>query len=148
MTVMDFGAGTGLLTLYIQPYVEKIYAIDNSEGMLSVLKEKIENARKIGEAVVSSIPLSKDMTVMDFGAGTGLLTLYIQPYVEKIYAIDNSDGTFHDDNTGVYHHGFDKDYIERVFKEIGFKEVNVKTVNKIEKNGREYGVFLIAGRKL
>jgi len=164
MTVMDFGAGTGLLTLYIQPYVEKIYAIDNSEGMLSVLKEKIENA-----GIDNIIPVLKDLEKDEFEENfydlvISSMTLHhirnIETFLKKIYGalkrggyvavadLEKEDGTFHDDNTGVYHHGFDKDYIERVFKEIGFKEVNVKTVNKIEKNGREYGVFLIAGRKL
>ena len=164
MTVMDFGAGTGLLTLYIQPYVRKIYAIDNSEGMLSVLKEKIESA-----GIDNIIPVLKDLEKDEFEENfydliISSMTLHhikdIETFLKKIYRalkkggylavadLEKEDGTFHDDNTGVYHYGFDKDYIERVFKETGFKDVNVKTVNKIKKNDREYGVFLVVGRKL
>lgn len=164
MTVMDFGAGTGLLTLYIQPYVRKIYAIDNSEGMLSVLKEKIESA-----GIDNIIPVLKDLEKDEFEENfydliISSMTLHhiknVETFLKKIYRalkkggylavadLEKEDGTFHDDNTGVYHYGFDKDYIERVFKETGFKDVNVKTVNKIKKNDREYGVFLVVGRKL
>jgi ubiquinone/menaquinone biosynthesis C-methylase UbiE len=41
MDVLDFGCGTGLLTLHLQPMVRSITGVDSSEGMLAVLREKI-----------------------------------------------------------------------------------------------------------
>ncbi len=42
MDVLDFGCGTGLLTLRLQPFVRSITGVDSSQGMLDVLKMKVE----------------------------------------------------------------------------------------------------------
>lgn len=44
MDVMDFGAGTGPVTLALQPHVRSITAADTSSGMLAVLKQKADAA--------------------------------------------------------------------------------------------------------
>ena len=41
MDVLDFGCGTGLLTLALHPHVRTITAVDSSQGMLDVLDAKI-----------------------------------------------------------------------------------------------------------
>ncbi|MCP4022103.1 MAG: class I SAM-dependent methyltransferase, partial [Desulfobacteraceae bacterium] len=45
MHVMDFGAGTGLLTLELSPFVQQIIAVDTSQKMLGILKDKIETLK-------------------------------------------------------------------------------------------------------
>ena len=40
MDVLDFGCGTGLLTLHLQPKVRSITGVDSSEGMLAVLRKR------------------------------------------------------------------------------------------------------------
>ena len=42
MDVLDFGCGTGLLTIQLQPFVHSITAIDGSQGMLNILSQNIE----------------------------------------------------------------------------------------------------------
>ena len=42
MDVLDFGCGTGLLTLRLQPVVHSITGVDSSRGMINVLKAKID----------------------------------------------------------------------------------------------------------
>ena len=42
MTGFEYGCGTGLLSFNLLPYLKKITLVDNSEGMLSVLRRKIE----------------------------------------------------------------------------------------------------------
>ena len=39
--VLDFGCGTGLVTLRLQSYVRCITGVDSSKGMLSVLEDKV-----------------------------------------------------------------------------------------------------------
>src|SRR4030042_6339477 len=39
---LDFGCGTGTLSFYFQPLVKNIDLVDTSQGMLDVLKNKIE----------------------------------------------------------------------------------------------------------
>ena len=41
--VLDFGCGTGLLSLQLRPLVRSVTGVDNSQGMLDVLKKKIDN---------------------------------------------------------------------------------------------------------
>lgn len=41
MTALDFGCGTGLLTLRLAPRVRSIVGVDSSQGMLDVLAAKI-----------------------------------------------------------------------------------------------------------
>lgn len=163
MNVMDFGAGTGLLTLYIQPYVKHIDAVDNSEGMLSVLKEKIEKA-----GIENITPVKKDLEENHFGEEkydliVSSMTMHhiknLENFLEKLYRVlkkggyiavadlEKEDGTFHSDNEGVYHFGFDKDEIVSLFQKAGFKDISIKAVNKIHKNDRDYGVFLIVAKK-
>jgi len=45
MDVLDFGCGTGLVTLQLQPFVRSITGADSSHGMLAVLWAKIERQR-------------------------------------------------------------------------------------------------------
>ncbi len=52
--------------------------------------KRVQNAKGIAELIVNNIKLDKSMELMDFGAGTGLLSYFIAPYVEKIVAVDNS----------------------------------------------------------
>lgn len=42
MNVLDFGCGTGLVTLKIQSFVKSVMALDTSQGMLDILRLKIE----------------------------------------------------------------------------------------------------------
>jgi len=43
MDVLEFGCGTGLLTLLLSPLVRSVTGVDSSQGMLGVLRAKIEN---------------------------------------------------------------------------------------------------------
>ena len=43
MDVLDFGCGTGLLILTLQPLVRSMTGVDSSQGMLDVLNAKIKN---------------------------------------------------------------------------------------------------------
>ncbi|MDX9729714.1 MAG: rRNA adenine N-6-methyltransferase family protein, partial [Bacteroidales bacterium] len=42
MSAMEFGAGTGLLSFMLKNYLREITLIDNSEGMVKVLNEKLK----------------------------------------------------------------------------------------------------------
>ena len=47
MTVLDFGAGTGLISAGIAPQVNRIVAVDTSQAMLDKLAEKKELKDKV-----------------------------------------------------------------------------------------------------
>ena len=161
--VLDFGAGTGLLTFYIQPYVGRIDAVDNSTGMLEKLKEKAEKA-----GIKTINPTLKDLETDDLGEeiydlAMSSMTLHhikeIEDFLKRLYkAVKNGgyiavadlveeDGTFHSDNEGVHHFGFSVDKLKCLIENAGFKDVKIAIVNTIKKNNKEYPVFLLIAKK-
>jgi len=42
------------------------------------------------QARAENIKLDKEMELLDLGAGTGLLSYFVAPFVKKIVAVDNS----------------------------------------------------------
>ena len=41
MDVLDYGCGTGLLSLFLLPHVRRVVGADSSPGMLEVLRKKL-----------------------------------------------------------------------------------------------------------
>ena len=168
MVAMDFGCGTGLVTLHIQPFVQRISALDMSSGMLSVLREKldktgIENVEPVWaeredqpfpepayDLIVSSMTLHH---VRDYKGMLKKMYRYLAPggYI-AIADLEKERGDFHNDNSTVAHFGFDPDKIRRIAEKIGFNDVQTPRIQSIRKevdNGRskEFPVFLLVGRK-
>ncbi len=168
MDVLDFGCGTGLLTLKLQPFVRSVTGVDSSQGMLDVLKSKAE---RLGAANVIALlrDLDKD-DVLDGGYHlvTSCMTLHhvkdTDGLIKALYKItlpdgyiaiadlDLDDGRFHDDSTGVFHNGFDRTMLQQIFIESGFVEVNCRTASSIIKptsdgGTREFTIFLMTGRR-
>jgi hypothetical protein len=65
--------------------------------------------------------------------------------------LDTEDGSFHGDNTGVFHFGFDREHLKRLLRETGFHDLKDTTATTMmrdtEAGKRAFPVFLITGRK-
>jgi hypothetical protein len=66
--------------------------------------------------------------------------------------LESEDGSFHDNPTGVHHHGFDKDVLRNEFIANGLIDVRIvkaATVIKSSHDGvsHSYPVILAVGRK-
>lgn len=66
--------------------------------------------------------------------------------------LDSDDGLFHEDNSGVYHNGFDRSELISLLKKCGFKYLRDLTAVEIEKEiqsgiKRKFTIFLIICRK-
>lgn len=168
MDALDFGCGTGLVTLRLQPLVRTITGMDSSQGMLSVLGSKVAdqgpaNVRtqfldieKGGPVdgryhlIVSSMTLHH---VPDPATLIAQLAAALLPGGTLALAdLDAEDGSFHGDNTGVHHLGFDRARIIDYFKHAGLTSVRGVTAavvtKEIEGKGRrEFPVFLVMGKK-
>ena len=54
--------------------------------------ERIERARAVAEGIRARVPLSPEMTALEYGCGTGLLSFALQPYLGQITLVDSSTG--------------------------------------------------------
>lgn len=166
MTVIDFGCGTGLVSLALQPYVDRIIGIDSSPGMLAVLNEKV---RQLGITNVET--LYRDLYTQpppDLHADVivSAMTLHHIPDLPKVLRallqmltpagylaladLDAEDGTFHEDSTGVYHQGIDRAWLLAELQQLGLQQLNAGTAHVIERPSadgpRQYPVFLISAQ--
>lgn len=157
MSVLDFGCGTGLVTLALGPQVGSITGADTSIGMLDTLAEKAREA---------NVPVHLRYLGDDGNAGLGgpydlivsSMTLHHVPGVPALLRqfasvlnpggqvaladLDEEDGTFHEDNAGVHHHGFPREQFEAWMSEAGFRQIQLETAIVTSKEDRGYSVFL------
>ncbi len=61
--------------------------------------------------------------------------------------LDSEDGSFHGDNTGVFHYGFDRHTLAQYANEAGFKDVSFSLASTISKPHAEFTVFLMTAVK-
>jgi len=168
MDVLDYGCGTGLLTLHLQPIVHSVTGIDSSQGMIDVLKAKIENQNLPN---VRALYLDTDKGNILEGTYhliVSSMTLHhiklIRPLLDQFYRIlapsgdlciadlDLDNGQFHGNNNGVFHFGFDRKLLRQDFMNAGFDDVKDRAAAEIKKPNSEgeiqtFTIFLMTGRK-
>lgn len=168
MDVADFGCGTGLLSLQLQPMVHSLTGIDSSQGMLDVLKEKIDRLQ-LANVQTQLVDLDKGDTLSGrYDLIVCNMTLHhiknVSPLLNQLYKVlapggtlcitdlDLDGGLFHEDNTGVFHYGFNRKDLRKAFADMGFADVLDTTATEIVKPGKSgekriFPVFLMTGRK-
>jgi 2-polyprenyl-3-methyl-5-hydroxy-6-metoxy-1,4-benzoquinol methylase len=166
--VLDFGCGTGLITLRLQPLVRSIIGADSSQGMLGVLEGKIRT-QGLKNAKTQIVDFEKDGRVEGkFHLLVSSMTLHHVPDTARLFKqwrelllpegrvcfadLDAEDGSFHSDNTGVFHEGFDREHLKKLLLSAGFHDVRDTTatsmIRDVEGKGKkEFPVFLIIAKK-
>lgn len=169
MKAADFGCGTGLVSLRLQPLVASITGIDSSPGMLDILKAKIVQG-KLTNIDTRLIDVEKGETLTgEYDLITSSMTLHhmrrpevllrqlsaalVPGGILAIADLEPDDGLFHDDNTGVFHHGFERAAVRAMFAEAGFADIQDSRATEMIKPGsdgskRTFAVFLVSGRKV
>ena len=161
MRLMDFGAGTGLLSYFIAPFVDMIVAVDNSPSMLEKFREKEEEFECKIE--VLEVDLSQEDIEQKFNGIISSMTIHhledTKRLFEKLYSmltdngfiaiadLDSEDGSFHSDNIGVFHFGFEREKLEAIAKEVGFKNIRFELASTIEKPHQEFTIFLMLANR-
>ena len=161
MRLMDFGAGTGLLSYFIAPHVDTIVAVDNSPSMLEKFREK--SAEFACKTEVLEVDLSTKDIEQKFDGIISSMTIHHLEDTKKLFQkfydmlemdgfiaiadLDSEDGTFHSDNRGVFHFGFERETLENIAKEVGFKNISFQLANEINKPQQNFTVFLLLAQK-
>ncbi|HKK05289.1 MAG TPA: class I SAM-dependent methyltransferase [Gammaproteobacteria bacterium] len=162
MAVMDFGAGTGLISGQVASKVGKITAVDVSESMLEQLAAKPELQGKVRTVCqdITEQPLDEEFDVivsamaMHHVENTDKLAKtfaeHLKPGGEVALAdLDKEDGSFHPAGTeGVYHSGFDREAMKSILENNGFGNIEFVTAHTVNKETGNYPIFLVTARKL
>lgn len=161
MAVLDFGAGTGLISGQVAEKVGKITAVDISESMLEQLAAKPELQGKVSTVCqdITNQPLGKEFDVIvsamamhhveDTDCLAKTFASHLKPGGRVALAdLDSEDGTFHPENTeGVYHSGFDRDAMKSILEKNGFGNIEFTTAHTVNKETGDYPVFLVTATK-
>lgn len=167
MDVLDFGCGTGLLSLSIADQVKSLTGIDTSAGMLKTFEQKatqmglqntqtqwLDLTQKIAipgqyDLIVSSMVFHH---VKELNAVLVLLHGALKPGGRLCIAdLDLDGGLFHEDATDVFHDGFDREAFAATLKKAGFSTVELTDATSITKpigeELRTFSIFLATGEK-
>ena len=171
MRALEFGCGTGLVTLEIAPLVGMVSAIDTSSEMLAMFQQKIHTSgiRNIKTTCIDLLsPLQNSLQEASFDLIYSSMTLHhiadtaeFLNYLSNLLApggiiaiadLDKEDGLFHDDPQEKVYHGFDRDELAALFNAAGLQAAMFETAYLFEKENREgqtvtYPVFLVTAKK-
>ena len=169
MNVLDFGCGTGLVSLAILKHVHSVTCIDTSKGMIDALESKILE-QGIANIKTLCIDFLSEETISENAFNLVMTSMAmhhihdIESYIQKFHAslapggyvaiadLDEEGGMFHGDNEDVFHPGFSRESLKDILSGFGFTELNdttAVTVTRPDRTGtaRSFSIFLITGRK-
>lgn len=166
--MMDYGCGTGMCSIPLAHRASSLLAVDVSSGMLVKLREKADAL-----ALPNIETLQHDLAAQPLGGGefdviitamalhhvrdVALVLKRFRPLLASngvllVADLDQEDGSFHADSTGVEHHGFKRDWVLNALWDAGFRMVSIATAHTVVKpsasgeGNRSYPVFFMAAR--
>lgn len=161
MRMLEYGAGTGLVTEALQDSVGPVTLADTSAGMRAQMERKVE-AGLLPDARVVELDLSEGAPDDErFDLVVTVMVLHhitsVEPVLEAfatlladgghlcVVDLEEEDGSFHGE--GFHgHHGFDPAELSAWLEQAGFSEVSVTRCHEIERGEGTYPVILAAAR--
>ena len=162
MAVLEYGAGTGLLSFLLHDQFKTITLMDNSVGMVDVCNDKIRSLQLNNvNAVVHD--LEKEVYSQTFDIIYFQMVLHhienTTKALKNMHAILNTngwlsiadlyteDGTFHGEGEKV-HHGFNPDELKEILEITGFYNIKYQPCFEIKRdNGKTYPIFILVAQK-
>ena len=161
MRVLEYGAGTGLVTQALRNMVGPVTLVDTSVGMRDVMADKVARG-VIPDARVWDLDLSTDAPPDEqFDLVVTVLTLHHIPQIDPVLAsfaalladggsvcivdLEAEDGSFHGEGFEV-HHGFDRSWLTARLEAAGFTDVSFRRCHEIARGDGTYPLFLATAR--
>lgn len=165
--LMDYGCGTGNIGINFYNKVSKLIFMDTSEGMLDVLKNKLNQLKINNFEIIKGDITENNENIPNLDIVISSMVFHhidnIDDTINKIYNklnpngkivlidLDIEDGSFH---SGEFngHKGFEREYIENIFKQNHFKNIKIEDLYHMEKivdNGeiKSFSIFCAIGEK-
>ncbi len=160
MRLLDFGAGTGLLSKHLCSSVGHITALDISKEMLKQLEA---NRSTWGPCEVETVhsDITKFKTTLNYNGIVSSMSMHHIENIDLLFEtfarvlspngfiaiadLELEDGTFHEDgNEGVFHFGFEEETLRQTAEKYGFTTPSFQTVHCVEKEeNKAYNIFLM-----
>jgi tRNA (cmo5U34)-methyltransferase len=167
MTVMEYGAGTGITSFLLKDYVKDITLMDNSTEMVRIMNEKIKSKNAINLKALNFNLETDDFTIGTFDLIFTQMVLHhvedIDGIIRKFHKLLNhnahlviadlyeEDGSFHGDGfTG--HKGFSIDSLSAVLRANKFSDISNRTCFVIDRKiseteSKQFEVFMLIAKK-
>ncbi len=155
--LLEYGAGTGLVTEALRDAVGPVTMADTSTGMLDVMRAKVE-AGTIPDARIRNLDLASGPVPDErFDLIVTVMTLHhiddLAPVLSAfgelleegghlcVVDLDEEDGSFHTDD---FHgpHGFARSSLRSQLADAGFADIAFRDCHRIVRGGVEYPLFL------
>jgi ubiquinone/menaquinone biosynthesis C-methylase UbiE len=137
-SLIDYGSGTGLVSLALTDLVDSVLLVDSSKQMLEVAEAKIShkgitNAKVLHSDFTGETPeLKADVILMS------LVLLHIpdtKKILQELFNVLNEGGKLiiidFDKNEDIYHpkvhNGFVHEELKKTLSEVGFKSLEIET---------------------
>jgi ubiquinone/menaquinone biosynthesis C-methylase UbiE len=159
---LDYGCGTGLLTLQLAPRLRRIVGVDSSRGMLDRLEGKLRDGAVTNVRTVQVENERVNLPDGELHLIVSAMTLHhvpeTGPLLRELHRLlrpggwialadlEAEDGSFHEDRTGVFHHGFTRGKMEEMLTATGFVDVTMTIAATVDKGERSYPVLLAVAR--
>lgn len=168
LTALEYGCGTGLVSFFLRDIFSSISLVDNSKGMLDVVREKI-----LREGVTNMKAFDADALSEQIKSGITYNVLFSSMVLHHIIDtkkmllewskclapnghliivdLDTDNGLFHNEEFEG-HNGFDRTELGKMLSETGFGDVKFKTAHEMEKVckdgvNRKFTLFIMIARK-
>ena len=158
MRVLEFGAGTGLLTQALAAASGPATRTDTSAGMRQVMEDKVAAgalppATRVWDLDLAAGPLPDER----FDVVVSLMALHHIPDTPAVLAnvaallepgghlavvdLDAEDGSFHGHGADV-HHGFDRAELAELLRDAGFVDVSIGDCHHVVRGDGTFPLFL------
>lgn len=163
-TLLDYGGGTGLVTLNIAEYFEAVTLMDASPQMVDIFEHKVSDLNQTSINTLVGDVLLDDTILNHKNYDVIVLSLVLlhsgnyQLLLQNLYNHLNSGGMMilvdFDKNENIYHpkvyNGFEQMDIIHVFNELGLRNPQINTFYSGEKifMKQDASLFIATGTKL
>jgi len=165
LKALEFGCGTGLAGLHLKDYFSHITMLDNSEGMLNVLRAKLKKHNINNIKTIMSDLINNGLNDINYDVIFSFLAIHHVSELDSLFSsfrkllkksgrliigeLVSEDGSFHASHIDFKgHFGFEKDIFIKTLAAHGFDTDHYGILHTITKENqgviRKYPLFIIS----